>query len=555
MRFVSLIGLGLSALSVSLALPADNDANTYSYGHGHGHGHGHDHRKNFSLRVIHTNDVHAHYDQFNRYGSDCTATDISRGTCYGGAARQVTLINKLRAGHPNTLLFDAGDQAQGTLFYTIDKFNATYKIMNKLKYDAMTIGNHEFDDGPNFVAKFFNLLNFPVVCANMDTSKNPALAKVVKPYTIIHKYQLGVIGYITNTTGSISSSGPTVSFTDPAVAVNKYVKILRKKGIKRIIAVSHNGYKEDQDVAARTHGLDLIVGGHSHTYLSLNASEPGAGGLYPTAVKNLDGKSTYVLQAKAWGEYVGYVDIEFKKDGSIAKLSGEPVHLTQDIAQDTAMAAQVAEWRKPYEAYGSIVVGNLTTSISNSGCQTGECAIGDLSADAMLWARNRDTPVDIAIINSGGIRAGMANGTIRVRDVLLVFPFGNALVDITLTGAKLRETITGILAKKNVANGLPVTSFLQIAGARISYHLTADGAKALDKLEVKSGNEWVPVDDAKTYKIVTLDFIARGGDNFLSPAIDAPALITMEAALEDYFRAFSPVTAQLDGRIKDTTAA
>ncbi|KAJ1926865.1 hypothetical protein EC988_010268, partial [Linderina pennispora] len=194
----------------------------------------------------------------------------------------VTLINKLREGHPNTLLFDAGDQAQGTLFYTVDKFNATYKLMNHLKYDAMCIGNHEFDDGPDFVAKFFNLLRFPVVCANMDTSKNPNLAKIVKPYTIIDKYQLGVIGYITNTTGSISSSGPTVSFSDPATAVNKYVKILRKKGIKRIIAVSHNGYKEDQEVAARTHGLDLIVGGHSHTYLSLNASEPGAGGLYPT---------------------------------------------------------------------------------------------------------------------------------------------------------------------------------------------------------------------------------------------------------------------------------
>ncbi|KAJ2906661.1 hypothetical protein GGI21_004010, partial [Coemansia aciculifera] len=271
-----------------------------------------------SLRIIHTNDLHAHYSPFNKYGSDCSADDIVQGGCYGGAARLATTIDRLRRDHPNSLLLDAGDQAQGTLFYTIGKFNTTIKVMNWLKYDAMCIGNHEFDDGPSLLATFFSKLSFPAICANIDMTRNPRLAHVVKPYVVIEKYQLGLIGYITNTTGSISSAGPTLSFTDPVPAVNRYVQELRQKGITRIIAVSHNGYHEDMDVAARTYGLDMIVGGHSHTYLALNASEPGAGGAYPTAVTNLEGKMTYVVQAKAWGEYVGYVDVEFASDRSVA---------------------------------------------------------------------------------------------------------------------------------------------------------------------------------------------------------------------------------------------
>ncbi|KAJ1964746.1 hypothetical protein GGI12_001222 [Dipsacomyces acuminosporus] len=411
MRIVALLSLGLSTLAFAAALPAHKNKCGAGNGDGNGDGHG---DKDFSLRVIHTNDLHAHYDQFNKYGSDCTEKDIANNNCFGGAARIVTTVNKLREGHPNSLLFDAGDQAQGTLFYTVGKFNTTIKFMNQLKYDAMCIGNHEFDDGPNFLAGFFSKLNFPAICANIDTTKNPALAKVVKPYIIIDKYKLGVIGYITNTTGSISSAGPTVSFSDAAEAVNKYVKVLKKKGIKRIIAVSHNGYKEDMDVAAKTHGLDLIVGGHSHTYLSLNATEPGAGGPYPTLVKNLDGHNTYVVQAKAWGEYVGYVDIVFNKDGSVKKLSGEPIHMTLNVTQDAATAENVKEWRKPFETYGETIVGNLTAGMSNSKCQLGECEIGDVVTDAMLWQRNLDTPTDVAIINSGGIRAGIGSGTVKV---------------------------------------------------------------------------------------------------------------------------------------------
>ncbi|KAJ2374178.1 hypothetical protein IW150_003247 [Coemansia sp. RSA 2607] len=537
MKAYAAFGLGLIAISVVTTYPLASDSK-------------HNSDLSSSLRIIHTNDLHAHYSPFNRIGNDCSDSDISKGNCFGGAARLVTTINRLRSGHPNSLLFDAGDQAQGTLFYTLGKFNTTIEVMNDLKYDAMCIGNHEFDDGPDFLATFFEKINFPAICANIDTSRNANLAKVVKPYIIIDKYNLGVIGYITNTTGSISKAGPTVSFSDAATAVNKYVNVLRQKGVKRIIAVSHNGYHEDMDVAANTHGLDLIVGGHSHTYLALNESEPGAGGRYPTAVTNLDGKTTYVVQAKAWGEYVGYVDINFKPDGSVASLTGMPIHMTQDIVEDPAMASNIAKWREPFDAYGNTVVGNLSMEVGNTDCKQKECALGDLITDAMLWAQNQIEPTDIAFINGGAIRAGLASGTVRMKDLILVSPFNDSLVSIKLSGTSIRNIITGIFNKKSVTNGRPVVGFAQVSGAHITYRSDASGSQTVVNIEVGNNGTWTALDDNKIYTVVTIGYVANGGDNIIDTPLNPPTLAAVTTVIGDYLQQFSPVTPAIDGRFK-----
>ncbi|PIA13030.1 Metallo-dependent phosphatase [Coemansia reversa NRRL 1564] len=513
--------------------------------------------KEKSLRIIHTNDIHAHYSPFNKYGGDCSDDDKTQNNCFGGAARLTTIINQLRSGHSNSLLFDAGDQAQGTLFYTLGKFNTTIKIMNHLRYDAMCLGNHEFDDGPGLLADFLNEINFPAICANIDTSRNPKLAKVVKPYVIIEKYKLGVIGYITNTTGSISQAGSTVSFTDAAAAVNKYVSVLHSQGITSIIAVSHNGYHEDMDVAANTHGLGLIVGGHSHTYLSINPSEPGSGGPYPTIVKNLDGHNTYVVQAKAWGEYVGYVDIDFDHAGVVANLSGKPIHMTQMIKEDDNMAESVREMRKPFDDYGENIVGKITSDLSHTGCKQQECELGDLVADAMLWSGRQSTndKADIAIINGGGIRAGARKGIIKIKDILLITPFGDSLVKLHIRGKDLQAIVAGVFAKSNVANHKPVTGFLQVAGMRIKYHYIGDhsdttaDSMVVDSIEVGSNNTWSLIDNNMLYTVITLNYVAHGGDNIIADAVEAPALETLDVVIADYLRAFSPVSSPQMDRI------
>ncbi|KAF9945661.1 hypothetical protein BGZ65_010505, partial [Modicella reniformis] len=172
-----------------------------------------------NLTVIHTNDVHSRVDPVNALGGTCTADDIAKGNCYGGAARHKTLIQQLRKGKQHSLLLDGGDEFQGTLFYTYYKGNVTADVMNDLGYDLTTVGNHEWDDGPSNVARYWEKLKMPIVCANIDFTKNPELAKLVKPYHIFEDLGIAIIGYITPTTADISNSGPTVSFTDPIVAV------------------------------------------------------------------------------------------------------------------------------------------------------------------------------------------------------------------------------------------------------------------------------------------------------------------------------------------------
>ncbi|KAI8871171.1 Metallo-dependent phosphatase [Ramicandelaber brevisporus] len=509
-----------------------------------------------ALRIIHTNDIHSHFSPFNRHGTDCTDAQFRAEECFGGAARVKTVVEGLRSQHPNSILLDGGDQFQGTMFYNFYKGNISVEVMNDLQYDAMSLGNHEFDDTPSNVIKFANQLNFPIVAANIDASDYPEFQAIIKPYIILEQYNLGIIGYITNTTGDISNAGPLLKFLDPAPAVNKYVDELRSKGIKRIIAVSHNGYREDIDLASRTRGLSLIVGGHSHTYLASDPSEPGAGGRYPTAVSNLDGKTTYIVQAKCWGEYVGFVDLVFDPTGSAHGITGHPIHITQALPVDEPLAIRVQEWRKPFDEYTQTVIGEATDEFSTNKCYSNECTIGDLVADAMLDFRKPINP-RFAVINAGGIRAGIAKGPITIGQILTILPFGNALVDIKLTGAELKESLLATLNGVHPKNGKRVTSIVQVSGIRFTATRDADGKfTKLDSFDIitEDGKSYMPVVETETYVGVTLDFLATGGDNVFGGPLDgaSTALDTLDVVVQHYIQDRTPITPKLDGRIQIT---
>ncbi|KAF9945506.1 hypothetical protein BGZ65_010655, partial [Modicella reniformis] len=304
----------------------------------------------FNLNIIHTNDIHARVDPVNDVGSACTADDIAKGNCYGGTARHKTLIQQLRKGKKNSLLLDGGDEFQGTPFYTYFKGNVSAEVMNELGYNLTTVGNHEWDDGPTIVARYWEKLKMPIVCANIDLTKNPELAKLVKPYHIFTDLGIAIIGYITPTTNDISNPGPTVSFTDPIVAVQKYIDELQAKGIKRILGLSHHGYAPDMELAAKTRGLDLIIGGHSHSYLG-DPNNPLYEGPYPTVVKNLDGENTLVVQAYVWGRFIGNLDVSFNREGKIVEWSGAPIQVEYSLPADPAVAKRVDGWRSEFESW------------------------------------------------------------------------------------------------------------------------------------------------------------------------------------------------------------
>ncbi|KAJ1673296.1 hypothetical protein EV182_005513, partial [Spiromyces aspiralis] len=230
------------------------------------------------------------------------------------------------------------------MFFRFHKDNATVQTMNMMGYDAMTLGNHEFDKGPSLVATFIPKLNFPVVSSNIDAQGIPDLHKWLQPYVIIDRHNIAIIGIITTDLPTLSPIGPNIKLLDPVPVLNSLITELKGQGINRIIVLSHSGYFEDVKIAEQLHpGISLIIGGHSHTYLSPEVKpeqRKGDVGQYPTIITNHRDPTwkTYIVQAKVWGEYLGYLDLVFDTNGMLSDLThGFPIHVTNDIPEDKEM--------------------------------------------------------------------------------------------------------------------------------------------------------------------------------------------------------------------------
>lgn len=274
----------------------------------------------YSLTILHTNDFHARFEPISKYDSGCGEEDNAEGKCFGGSARLMTAVAEARARNENTILVDGGDQFQGTLFYTYYKGKLAAEMMNKLGYDAMTVGNHEFDDGPEVLRGFTDALKFPVLMSNADVSGEGLLSDAIQKSTVIEKggEKIGLIGLTPQDTDELASPGPNVIFTDPVDAVQGEVDKLTAMGVNKIIVISHSGYGVDQRVAAETTGVDVIVGGHSNTLLS-NTSDRAVGP-YPTMVN-----STAIVSAYAYGKFLGELNVTFNDAGDIIEAKGEPI--------------------------------------------------------------------------------------------------------------------------------------------------------------------------------------------------------------------------------------
>lgn len=325
----------------------------------------------FNMSFYHINDVHAHLDEFGSSGTDCTKPE--RG-CYGGYARVKTVMEETRPEHPDSLFLNVGDEFQGTLFYTFYKGEKIAEALNQMGFDAMTLGNHEWDGGDDELGDFLQNLTFPIVAANVQ-SDHPKLNATIKPYHVFDEYELAVIGLATDTTPDISSPGEGTTFGDHVTSMQATIDHIRgTTDIKRIAAITHIGYEEDLKLARATTGLHLIMGGHSHTLLG---DMKGAEGAYPTIETNRDGDEVFVVTAYRWGEYLGYIDVTYDADGKVLAYHGAPIHLTNTTAQDAGLQAQVDEWREPFDAFAAEKIGETRVELDQTKCQEEECFLGD----------------------------------------------------------------------------------------------------------------------------------------------------------------------------------
>ncbi len=414
------------------------------------------------------------------------------------------------------------------------------EFMNKLGYDGMTVGNHEFDDGPEVLAGFMDTINFPILMSNADVSGEPLLAGKLAKSTIIERggEKIGLIGLTPQNTDELASPGDNVIFTDPSGAVQAEVDLLTAEGVNKIIVLSHSGYGVDQEVAANTTGVDVIVGGHTNTLLS-NTDE-NAVGPYPTMVNN-----TAILAAYAYGKFLGELNVTFDDAGNITEAVGEPILINGEVAEDAETVARIAELAVPLEEIRNKVVATSASTIDGNrdNCRVKECEMGNLVADAML-DRVAAQGIQIAIANSGGLRASIDVGDVTMGEVLTVLPFQNTLSTFHVSGQTVVDALeNGVSEIADVAGRFP-----QVAGMTFTVDPAAEvGARISDVMVAGA-----PIDLAATYGLVSNNYVRNGGDGYkmfrdAENAYDfGPDLADVTA---EYLAAQVGYTAYLDGRI------
>lgn len=435
------------------------------------------------VTVWHTNDVHGWV--MARPSKDDPKTLV------GGAP---ALAAKLAAHQGPRLLLDAGDWWQGTPEGSLSKGDVMAEYFNALGYDAVVVGNHEYDAGQDELKRLIPRIEAPVLSANTRDAKTGARVKWVKPWIVksVGGVKFGVFGL--TTTGMRRLAFPQniagLQFRREVDEARDCVAELKKQGAQVIIALTHVGFEQegrgkfegDQTIAREVPGIDLIVGGHSHTFLKEPYRDPANGTLVVQAGQYLFavGKTTLVIDDKT------------KK---VVSSSDTLVDLSPAEGRDEKVQAIVDKRMGEVERVFSVV---LATAPQHYGREADkESALGGWMTDCYREHQH----ADVAIQNGGGIRADLPAGPVTLRSVFNVMPFDNYLVKLRMKGADLRAALD---------HGLGMGRIAQISGASATVRRKAPAGARLTSASVGGA----PLDDAKEYAVATLDFIVNGGDGY-----------------------------------------
>ena len=514
----------------------------------------------YELNILHINDLHSRIESINKYDSTCSAEDETANECFGGIARVKTAIDmrrkELTDAGANVLVLDAGDQFQGSLFYTTYKSEAVAEFMNGIGFDAMAVGNHEFDDGPEELAKFLDKAKFPIISGNTVAGADTPIANRIPGYIVkeIGGQKIGIVSVLATDTDETSSPGKSVFFEDEITYLKGVIPTIEAEGVNKIILLSHVGYKRDQEIAAAVDGIDVIVGGHSHTLLS--STDEKAAGPYPTNIKNPAGVDVPIVQAYAYSKYLGDLKVVFDDAGKVVSTSGAPKLLDSSVTPDEGFKTRVAELGAPIEELKQKEISESTAIIDGSRetCRAQECSMGNLVADAIL-ERTASQGIQIAIQNGGGLRASIDQGVVTMGEVLTVLPFQNSVATFQLKGSDVLAALENGLSEIEEGAG----RFPQVAGMKYSFDKSQPAGSRIVTAEVKEGDGFVPLDPEKVYGVVSNNYMRGGGDGysvFASGGMNAydygPSL---ELVVADFLEKNRPYTPYTDGRITEAAAS
>ncbi len=501
-----------------------------------------------SLTIAHVNDTHSHLEPSDNEWETFIIDGVNTGVKVGGVTRLKTALDELRGSRENVLFLHAGDAVQGALYFNVFQGDADFDFLNFLGVDAMTFGNHEFDKGAAFAGRFVAKAAFPILSANIDVSREPSLAGKVEPF-LVKQYgseRVGIIGVTTADTASTSSPGDTVSFNDVTKSVAGSVASLKTLGINKIIVLSHIGYDEDVKLANSVAGIDVVVGGHSHTLLGDPAQFTPLGitpvgetlkGAYPTVVKGPENEIALVVQGWRWTEALAALDVTFDEAGRIVSYQGQTRLLPQNIfvqnkiqlapgseaylnvvrkINATAIAhlydenAEAASRLLPYSqqlaSFRNTVIATAKESLTlgqNSGP-------GPLFADAMLWK----TGARIAIEQRGGVKTDLAAGNITVGNVMGVLPYGGTIVLMNLPGQQIKDALEDG-CDFQISKGWDWFPHVSGMTYTVINNQAVPKGQRIRSLRIKnSDGSFSDLDVAGTYRVATNNFLAGGGDGF-----------------------------------------
>jgi 5'-nucleotidase / UDP-sugar diphosphatase len=535
----------------------------------------------FTLRILHINDQHSRLAPDSGRELDLNGERVQ--VSFGGYPRLVTAFRELAAGAPNLLQLHAGDAITGDLYYTLFHGEADADLMNQICFDAFALGNHEFDFGDAGLKRFLDFLSkrtwdchTPALGANVVPALGISpLARFsptdyVLPSVMLERggRRIGIVGIdVAGKTMASSSPDPGTVLLDEAVAAQAAIDALRADGVDIVILLTHIGYRADRELATRLSGVDLIVGGDSHSLLGEEFRAFGLSpeGPYPTRLGNADGDPVCVVQAWQYTWAVGVLDVRFDADGRVIDCDGRTVILLGDdlrsddmpltgdalqralaVIEASPHLAQFAPdpwtqrvldlYRERIGSFANEVIATVPQRLclrrapgardrsrdGAPGCAEATDAQGGLVqalvAEAFLSQGQRYGGADIVLQNGGGVRNGIAQGPFTVGDAYLALPFKNTLVRLALTGAELHhvleEAIAFVLADQSANTG----AWPYAAGLRWRVDLTREKGQRVSDLQFHDGEAWIVLDRERSFRVIANDYIAAGRDGYDSLA-------------------------------------
>lgn len=436
-----------------------------------------------TLVILHTNDTHSQIEP--------DANGL------GGILRRKAAIDSIRRAEKNVLVVDAGDAVQGTLFFYIHGGVVEQKMMNLMDVDIRILGNHEFDNGIDSLAAVLRLSEAEKISSNYNLDNTPLAGMFGR--SAVRTYGDKKIGFIAlnlDPDGIILKGNYDGLMFEPIIeTANTLAKELREnEGVDAVVALTHIGYNPeplvgDSALAVNSRGIDIIIGGHSHDVI-----EPGSA---RNVLTNLDGESVLIVQTGKAGRKLGKITVDLDNPGALPKYELIDIDKNFDSrAFDVETKAVIAEYKTGVDSIMTLWVARTEKELQNS-----DSEMLNFFTDWVFDSGSRLAPdVDLAIANKGGLRTVLPEGRVSKGHIIDMLPFRNYITVLDVKGSDLRS-VFDVMAKTR-GNGISrnVRATYDTIGGRANYRardIVIDGR---------------PLDDNATYRVATIDYLAKGGD-------------------------------------------